>query len=74
MKNVGEVILKSLYELIFRMYEKEEVRKGAKGSKLVMIPKKTGANDCEDYTTVSLLSHAPKILARITNSRIRCRM
>ena len=39
-------------------------------SVIVTIPKKAGADRCEDYRTISLLSHASKILTRIIYGRL----
>jgi hypothetical protein len=40
-------------------------------SVLIPIPKKANAVDCSDYRTISLISHASKILLKIINSRIQ---
>ncbi len=73
-KNAGEEALKRLFQLICRMYEEGEVPIDFQKSKLVMIPKKAKASKCEDYRTISLLSHASKILTRIIHKRIQSKV
>lgn len=40
-------------------------------SVVIPIPKKTNAVECSDYRTISLISHASKILLKIINNRIQ---
>ena len=40
-------------------------------SVMIPIPKKSNAMDCADYRTISLISHASKILLKILNNRIQ---
>ena len=37
---------------------------------MIPIPKKTNAVECADYRTISLISHASKILLKILTKRI----
>ena len=39
-------------------------------NKIVTLPKKTGADKCENFRTISLTSHASKILTKIIQKRI----
>jgi len=60
----------ALYQLIQDIYEKGDVPDDCCKSIIVTIPKKSGANSCEHFRTVSLLTHASKILTKIINRRI----
>ena len=42
-------------------------------SNIVSIQKKPNAQRCEDHRTISLISHASKILLRVINNRLRAR-
>ena len=74
LQNIGEGALKVLYELICYIYETGEMPEDFKRSVIVTIPKKAGADKCEYYRTISLLSHASKILTRIIYRRIEKRI
>ena len=41
---------------------------------LLPIPKKSNAKKCKEFRTISLISHTAKILLRILNRRLRCKM
>ncbi|XKL67517.1 hypothetical protein PGB90_003008 [Kerria lacca] len=73
-KNAGKETLKKLFQLTSRMYEEEEVPEHYQRSRLLVIPKKAGARKCDDYRTISLLSHACKILTGILHRRIQGRI
>ena len=52
------------------MYVTGKVPDDFKKSKIVTLPKKGNSEKCEDFRTISLLSHASKILTKIINRRI----
>ncbi|WP_234448112.1 hypothetical protein, partial [Virgibacillus salexigens] len=54
-----------LFELVCRMYETGEIPSDFKKNVIIPIPKKAGADRCENYRTISLISHGCKILTRI---------
>jgi len=60
----------ALYQLTQDIYEKGDVPGDYCKSIIVTIPKKSGANSCEHFRTLSLLTHASKILTKIINRRI----
>ena len=70
LQNMGEDALNKLYDIICSIYETGEMPRDFKRSAIVTIPKKAGADKCELYRTISLLSHASKILTRIIYRRI----
>ena len=59
-----------LFCLVSRMYETGEVPSNFQKNIIIPIPKKTGADRCEHYRTISLVSHASKILTKIIYRRI----
>jgi hypothetical protein len=57
----------ALYQLTQDIYEKGDVPDDYCKSIIVTIPKKSGANSCEQFRTLSLLTHVSKILTKIIN-------
>jgi hypothetical protein len=70
-KVLGEKGKKELVELCKEMYVKGEWL--ADFTKVVMIPleKKKNVVECGDYRTISLISHASKILPKDTHKKSR---
>ncbi|KAL4132882.1 hypothetical protein QTP88_009959 [Uroleucon formosanum] len=60
----------ALYQLTKDIYEKGDVPDDYCESIIVTIPKKSGANSCGQFRTLSLLTHVSKILTKIINRRI----
>ncbi|VVC33883.1 Hypothetical protein CINCED_3A000978 [Cinara cedri] len=59
-----------LYKLTQDIYEKGDVPDDNRKSIIVTIPKKSGTNFCEQFRTLSLLTHVSKILTKVMNRRI----
>jgi len=59
-----------LYELLYRIYETGKIPELFSKCIIVPILKKARANTSEQYRTLSLLSHASKILTRIVLRQI----
>ena len=70
LKNSGEKALDKLFELIGKIYKLGIIPKDFQKNKIVTLPKKTGADKCENFRTISLTSHASKILTKIIQRRI----
>ena len=72
-KVLGEKGLKELTELCQEMYEKGVWPKDF--TRIVMIPieKKVNAMECEDHRTISLISHASKIMLKVLTRRIEAK-
>ena len=70
---LGEKGLKELTELCQEMYEKGVWPEDF--TKIVMIPieKKVNAMECEDHRTISLISHAFKIMLKVLTRRIEAK-
>ena len=66
----GEEIHNALYQLVSEIYETGDIPSDYQKCIMIPIPKKTSANRCEQYRTLSLVSHASKILTSIVLSRI----
>jgi hypothetical protein len=60
----------ALYQLTHDIYEKGDVSDDYCKSIIVTIPKKSGANSCEQFRTLNLLTHVSKILTKIINRKI----
>lgn len=60
----------ALYQLTQDIYEKGDIPDDYCKSIIVTIPKKSGATSCEQFRTLSLLTHVSKILTKIINRRI----
>jgi hypothetical protein len=63
--------LKELVELCMEIYTTGIWPEDFTKSVMIPIPKKSNAVDCADYRTISLISHASKILLKILNNRIQ---
>ncbi|XP_023213215.1 uncharacterized protein LOC111616005 [Centruroides sculpturatus] len=67
---LGENTKNDLYRLINEMYITGQVPKDFEKIIMVLIPKKKGAQKCEDHRTLSLVSHISKILCGIIYRKI----
>ena len=65
--------LKKLIELCMEIYNTGIWPEDFTKSVMIPIPKKSNAMDCADYRTISLISHASKILLKILNNRIQAK-
>lgn len=70
LNNMGNIGLDRLYRLTCKIYETGEIPKDFCQSVIIPIPKKSGADRCEDYRTISLTTHASKILTKIVYRRM----
>lgn len=69
-KATGEEEKERLYKLMCRIYEEGKIPEDFGKCIIIPIPKKSGANKCENYRTLSLVTHASKILTTVINKRI----
>ena len=70
LKQAGQYFLDRLFVLINEIYKTGSLPNDFKMSKIVTLPKKANSEKCEDFRTISLLSHASKILTKVINRRI----
>lgn len=66
----GEVGLKSLLTLFNKIYESGKIPQDWLKSIFVTLPKKRNPTKCEDYRTISLMSHVLKLFLKIIHERI----
>ena len=69
--SLGEPEIKELTKLCNVIYATGKWPEDFVVSEFVMIPKKTKSTKCTDFRTISLISHASKILLLILTSRIQ---
>src|SRR5438034_1518483 len=69
-KILEEEALNKLEELCMEIYNTGIWPDDFTKSVMIPIPKKPNALDCTDYRTISLVSHASKILLKILNNSI----
>ncbi|KAF0743667.1 zinc finger MYM-type protein 1-like, partial [Aphis craccivora] len=74
LKNVGNDTEHKLYEMTEKMYRDGNIPKDFAKSKIVLIPKKGNSTECNNYRTISLLTHASKILLIIIKNRIQMKI
>ncbi|XP_050421358.1 uncharacterized protein LOC126833839 [Adelges cooleyi] len=74
LQQTGDEIKNALYELLCQIYETGKIPRDFGCSRLVILPKKPRANQCENFRTLSLISHAAKLLAIIVSKRISKRI
>ncbi|XP_022162941.1 uncharacterized protein LOC111028557 [Myzus persicae] len=73
LKNVGKDTEHKLYEMTEKMNRDGNIPKDFAKSKTVLIPKKGNSTECKNYRTISLLTHASKILLNIIKNRTKRR-
>ena len=69
-KYAGEKTLTRLYKTICDIYLTGDIPSDFEKNIIIPIPKKKRAEKCEDFRTISLTTHASKILTRIIYRRI----
>ena len=70
LKTMGNNCLKKMTTLINEIYRTEQYPTDFLISTFIPIPKISRATKCEDHRTISLISHASKILLHIIKDRI----
>lgn len=70
LKELGEKGVKALTRLINKIYVTGEWPKDFLEVTMIPLQKKKNAKKCSDYRTISLISHAAKIMTRILTKRI----
>ena len=74
LKNLGEHATKELIGICQEIYVTGIWPEDFLQSLIVPIEKKRNATNCEDYRTISLLSHASKIMLKVVHRRLEGRM
>jgi len=65
--------LKRLMDLCMKIYNTGIWPEDFTKTVMIPLPKKANAVECADYRTISLISHALKILLKMINSRLQSR-
>jgi len=73
-KGAGEEIKNRLFQTIRDIYATGEMPKDYIKSIIIPIPKKAATKKCEEFRTISLLSHASNILTNIIFQRIESKI
>ena len=68
---LGDTAIYMLYELFNNIYDNGEIPQELCNSIFIALPKKPGADSCENFRTISLMSHVTKILLRVIINRMR---
>ena len=69
-KAVGRTIRSEIHEIIYSIYNKDELPQEWKGLIIVPVYKKSNKRDCSNYRDISLVSTMYKILFNILLSRL----
>ena len=73
LKSLGEKALQELYEICKQIYEEGKWRDDFTRVAMIPLPKKSNAVKCSDFRTISLISHASKIMLRVLVKRIEAK-
>lgn len=68
---LDEEMKELMYMMTKEIYETGDIPEDFQECKMVMLPKKANSKKCENFRTLSLLSHASKILTNIVKKRIQ---
>ena len=63
--------VKVLHSICQQIWKTQQWPQDRKRSILISIPKKGNAKECSDYRTVSLISHASKVMLKILQARLQ---
>lgn len=63
-------MVNELFKLIRDIYRTADIPNDFVNSIIISVPKKTSAKKCEQYRTISLLSHASKTFTKIMSKRM----
>ena len=62
--------VKALHSICQQIWTTQQWPQGWKRSVFIPIPKKGNANECSNYHTVTLISHASKLMLKILQTRL----
>ena len=63
--------VKVLHSICQQIWKTQQWPQDWKGSVFIPIPKKGNAKECSDYRTISLISHATKVMLKILQARLQ---
>ena len=62
--------VKVLHSICQQIWKTQQWPQGWKGSVFMPIPKKSNAQECSNYCTIALISHAIKVMLKILQARL----
>ena len=74
LKLLNETALKYLKHLMNEVYERGHLTKEWCQSFFIPLPKKAGTLQCDEFRTISLMSHLTKILLKIVSQRMKSKI
>ena len=63
--------VKVLYSICQQIWKTQQWPQDWKRSVFIPIPKKSNANECSNYHTIALISHASKVMLKILQARVQ---
>ena len=63
--------VKVLNSICQQMWKTQQWPQDWKRSVFILIPKKGNANECSNYCTIALISHASKVMLKILQARLQ---
>ena len=63
--------VKVLYSIYQQIWKTQQWPLDWKRSVFILIPKKGNANECSNYHTIALISHASKVMLKILQARLQ---
>jgi len=73
LKCIGEKAIEELIEICQQIYTTGEWPSDFLQTVMIPLEKKTNTTECQDYRTISLISHASKIILKILTKRIEAK-
>jgi len=70
-QNLKDDAMKVLHSLCQQIWETEQWPGDWKMSVFIPIPKKVNAKECSNYHTITLISHASKVMLKILQARLQ---
>ena len=69
--NPKDDAVKVLHSICQQLWKTQQWPQDWKRSVFVLIPKKGNANECSNYHTIALISHASKVMLKILQARLQ---
>ena len=67
---VKDDAMKVLHSICQQIWKTQQWPQDWKRSVFILIPKKGNANECSNYCTIALISHASKVMLKILQARL----
>ena len=70
-QNLKDDAMKVLHSICQQIWKTQQWPQNWKKSAIIPIPKKSNAKECSNYSTISLISHASKVMLKILQARLQ---